>query len=127
MTILAEYTLYRVIIVQLRELATWEGYGVRIIGDNDNIYPVLQLTNSSNTTAQICIFQWSIGQTVVLSGDVNINYCNFLYNKQYKGHGTAVYYSSNNALINSSLKLMFTGCDFFHNGILRTQSTYSVF
>ena len=72
MTILAEYTLYRVIIVQLRELATWEGYGVRIIGDNDNIYPVLQLTNSSNTTAQICIFQWSIGQTVVLSGDVNI-------------------------------------------------------
>ena len=88
--------------------------------DDNSVYPwpVLQLTNSSNMTIQNCSFQQSIGQAVVLSGmsgDVNINYCNFLYNKKYEGHGTALHYSSNNILINSPLKLMITGCNFFYN------------
>ena len=101
------------------EGVTWEGCGAaRNISDNDdNIYPVLQFTNSSNITIQSCSFQQSIGQAVVLSGmsgDVNINYCNFLYNKQYEGHGTAIHYSSNDMLI-SSLKLMIAGCNFSHN------------
>ena len=98
---------------------TWEGCGARNISDDDdNIYPVLQFTNSSNVTIQHCSFQQSIGQAVVLSGmsgDVNINYCNFLYNKQYEGHGTAIHYSSNDMLISSPLKLMITGCSFFYN------------
>ena len=96
------------------EGVTWEGCGTKRIGD-DNIYPVLQFTNSSNIAIQSCSFQQSIGQAVVLSGmsqDVNINYCNFLYNKQYEGHGTAIHYSSNDMLISSPLKLMITGCNF---------------
>ena len=97
---------------------TWEGCGARNIGDDDdNIYPVLQFTNSSNITIQNCSFQQSIGQAVVLSGmsgDVNINYCNFLYNKQYEGHGTATHYSSNDILTSSPLKLIITGCNFFY-------------
>ena len=81
---------------------TWEGCGARNISDDDDdIYPVLQLTNSSNITIQNCSFEQSIGQAVVLSrmsGDVNINYCSFLYNKQCEGHGTAIHYSSNSIL-----------------------------
>ena len=97
---------------------TWEGCGAKRIGDN-NIYPVLQFTNSSSITIQYCSFQQSIGQAVVLSGmsgDVNINHCNFLYNKQYEGHGTAIHYSSNDMLISSPLNLMITGCNFSENG-----------
>ena len=104
---------------------TWEGCGARDIRDDHIVYPVLQLTNSSNITIQNCLFQQSMGQAVVLSGmsgDVNINYCNFLYNKQYEGHGTAIHYSSNSILRNSPLKFMISNCNFFHNGILRTQS-----
>ena len=98
---------------------TWEGCGARNISDDDNIYPVLQFTNSSNITIQNCSFQQSIGQAVVLSGisgDVDINYCNFLYNKQYEGHGTAIHYSSNGMSVSSPLKLMITGCNFSENG-----------
>ena len=98
---------------------TWKGCGARNISDDDdNIYPVLQFTNSSNITIQYCSFQQSIGQAVVLSGmsgDVNINYCNFLYNKQYEGHGTAIHYSSNDMLLRSPFKLMIAGCSFFYN------------
>ena len=63
---------------------TWDKCGAININDNDNIYPVLQLFNSSNMTIKNCSFQNSIGQAVVLSemiADVNIDYCNFLYNK----------------------------------------------
>ena len=67
------------------EEITWEGCGAINIGDDDiSVYPILQFTNSSNITIQNCSFQQSTRQTVVLSGisgDVNINYCNFLYNK----------------------------------------------
>ena len=102
------------------EGVTWKGCGAKNISDDDDdIYPVLQFTNSSNIKIQNCSFQQSIGQAVVLSGmsgDVNINYCNFLYNKQYKDHGTAIHYSSNDMLISSPLKLMITGCNFSHNG-----------
>ena len=101
---------------------TWEGCGARsnISNEGNGVYPqpVFQLTNSANILIQNCSFQQSIGQAVILSGmsgDVNIIYCNFLYNKQYEGHGTAIHYSSNDILINSSLKLMITGCNFFHN------------
>ena len=100
----------------------WEGCGARsdISDENNHFYPwpVLHLTNSSTITIQNCSFQQLKGQAVVLSGmsgDVNINYCNFLYNKQYEGHGTAIHYSSTDILIYSPLKLMITGCNFFYN------------
>ena len=105
---------------------TWEECGaINIGGDDISVYPVLQFTNSSNITIQNCSFQQSIGQGVVLSGmsgDVNINYCNFLYNKQYKGHGTAVHYSSTNmvAIASSPLKLMINNCKCINNGIAKS-------
>ena len=90
-----------------------------------NVYPVLQLANSSNITIQNCSFKQSIGQAIVLSGmsgDVNINYCSFLYNKQCEDHGTAIHYSSNCILRKSPFKFMINSCNFFHNGILKNQS-----
>ena len=99
---------------------TWEGCGtINIGGDDNSVYPVLQFTNSSNITIQNCSFQHSTGQAVVLSGmsgDVNINCCNFLYNKRYEGHGTAVYYSSTNMVASSPLKLMINNCKCINNG-----------
>ena len=40
---------------------TWKNCGRRSISDDETAYPVLQLTNSSNTTIQHCSFQHSIG------------------------------------------------------------------
>ena len=99
---------------------TWEGCGaINIGGDDISVYPVLQFTNSSNITIQNCSFQQSIGQAVVLSGmsgDVNIYYCNFLYNKRYEGHGIAIHYSSTNMVASSPLKLMINNCKCINNG-----------
>ena len=50
-----------------------------------------------------------------MSGDVNINYCNFLYNKQFEGHGTAIHYLSGSMLTSSPLKLIITECNFCYN------------
>ena len=99
---------------------TWEGCGaINIGGDDNSVYPVLQLTNSSNITIQNCLFEQSVGQAVVLSGmsgDVNTNYCNFLYNNQYEGHGTVIHYSSNGMLMSSPLRLMINNCNCIDNG-----------
>ena len=96
---------------------TWEQCGAKIINDHDKtIYPVLQLCNSSNIEIKDCLFHHSTGQAILLSGvsgHVNINYCNFLSNKQYKGHGTAVHYSSN--MLSSSLNLIINNCNFSYN------------
>ena len=93
----------------------WRGCGGNI-SDDSNAYPVLQLYNSSNITIDSCSFQHSTGQVVVLSevsGDVNINSCNFLSSKQYEGHGTALHYSS--TLLIPLLNLMITNCRFLYN------------
>ena len=96
----------------------WESCGARNINNDGNVYPFLQLFNSSNTTFKNCSFQHSIGQAVVMSemsGSVNINHCNFSFNKQFEGHGTAIHYSSNNMLTSSPFKIMITNCNFFYN------------
>ena len=57
---------------------TWKGCG---ISSNDSSHPVVHLYNCTSITITNCSFQYSMGQVVVLfgvSGDVNINYCNFL-------------------------------------------------
>ena len=97
----------------------WESCGDRNINNDGNVYPVLQLFNSSDTIFKNCSFQHSIGQAIVLSemsGGVNINYCNFSFNKQFEGHGTAIHYSSNNIQESSPFKIMITNCNFFYNG-----------
>ena len=73
---------------------TLDGCGTKI---SDNLTESgIKWNYSSNVTIQNCSFQHSIGQTLVLSevsGDVNINNCNFVNNSHYRGHGAAIYYS----------------------------------
>ena len=98
---------------------TWIGCGAR---NNENIYPVLHLLNSSNIIIKNCSFMYSQGQAVVLSevsGAVYINYCNFLSNKQHEGHGSAIHYSSND-MSTDSLNFMITNCNFLYNEKAKT-------
>ena len=92
---------------------TWKGCGG---GKNINdFHPVLKLHNSSNTAVRNCTFQNSTGQALVLSGvsgNVNIDHCNFLYNKHYRGHGTAIHFLPNIFHFN----LTITDCEFSYNG-----------
>ena len=101
---------------------TWEKCGSRDISgtyNEENVYAVLQLFNSCTVAIRNCSFQHSRGQAVVLlgiSGDVIISHCNFLSNKQYRGHGAAVHYSSSNASKEGSLlQFMINSCNFHHN------------
>ena len=55
--------------------------------------PQLKFYGSSSITIQKFSFQQSMGQAVLLSdvsGDVNFNYCEFVNNSHYKGHGAAI-------------------------------------
>ena len=99
---------------------TWEECGARniIYNTNYDTVPVLQLYNSSKVTIKDCSFQHSIGQAVVLSGvsgDININHCNFLYSKHYRGHGSAIYYSSIFSLFAWPLNFIISKCTFSYN------------
>ena len=99
------------------ERVTWVRCGTRNVTDNEDVYPVLQLTNSSNITIKNCSFQHSVGQAVTLSemlGDVNIKDCSFSHNKQYEGHGAAIHYS-NKMLLHCPINFMISGCNFFYN------------
>ena len=96
----------------------WEGCGTKSI--DTNVEPILKFNYSSNISIQNCIFQHSIGQAVVLSqvsGDVNINHCQFVYNSHYRGHGAAVHYSSNNGTNQTQPLLTISHCRFsYHKG-----------
>ena len=81
--------------------------------------PGLKLSYSSNIIIQNCSFQYSIGQAVSLSevtGDVNINHCQFVYNSHYRGHGAAIHYSSSNVTNHLQPLLTFNNCNFTNNG-----------
>ena len=96
---------------------TWKGCGRGVISNNNSSHPVIQLHNSTNVRLTNCTFQYSMGQAVVLagvSGDVNINHCNFSSNRHYKSNGMAVHYSD---LFNDKtpLYLTITGCTFCYN------------
>ena len=91
----------------------WYGCGI------ENNEPVLKLSNSSNITINNCSFQYSKGQAVLLSevsGDVNIDHCNFVHNNHYGGHGAAIHYSSSN-VTNCHQLSVFTinDCNFAYN------------
>ena len=73
--------------------------------------------NSSNITIQNCSFQQSVGQAVALlevSGEVNVHQSKFVNNNHYKGHGTAIYYTSND-IKHSPLKFTMSNCNFTRN------------
>ena len=76
--------------------------------------PGLKLRESSNITIQNCSFQHSIGQAVVLTGDVKINHCKFVNNTHYRGHGAAVHYSSTNSKAFQHVLVIY-GCNFTYN------------
>ena len=73
----------------------WEHCGSD--NDNDLVVPAITFENTSNVMIKNCTFQHSLGQAVVLteiSGDVIIDNCIFVNNTNYSGHGTVIYYSS---------------------------------
>ena len=89
----------------------WDGCGTKA-------EPGLKLSYSSNIIIQNCYFQHSIGQAVVLSevtGDVNVNHCQFVYNSHYRGHGAAVHYSSSNVTHHLQPLLTISNCNFTNN------------
>ena len=82
----------------------WDGCGTKA-------EPGLKLSYSSNII-QNCSFQHSIGQ---VTGDVNINHCQFVYNSHYRGHGAAVHYSSSNVTNHPQPLLTISNCNFTNN------------
>ena len=96
---------------------TWDGCGT--VDIDDHTEPVLKLSNSSNIIIDNCSFQYSKGQAVLLSevsGDVNIDHCNFVHNNHYGGHGAAIHYSSSNVINCHQLSVFrIFGCNFAYN------------
>ena len=89
---------------------TWDGCGTKF-----NSSPVFKIENSSRIVIQNCTFKHSIGQAIVfseMSGNVNINHCNFINNTNYSGHGAAIKYLSNYA--DSQITTM-NNCNFTNN------------
>ena len=97
---------------------TWDGCGTEKFNiSDDDSEPGLKLSKSSNVTIQSCSFQHSVGQAIVLSemlGDVSINNCMFMDNSHYRGHGTAVHYSSNTRKC-SNFEITISKCSFSYN------------
>jgi len=79
--------------------------------------PGIEFNNSSNIAIQNCSFHHSTGKAVSLSklsGNVSINNCQFTHNKYHKGHGAAIYYTSNHE---QSAQLVISNCNFTMNGL----------
>ena len=94
---------------------TWDRCGSENKGDFAN--PVIKMDKSSTITIQHCKFQHSIGQTILLieiSGDFIIDHCMFANNTQYSGHGTVIYYLSENSS-SSTTKLFLSNSNFKGN------------
>ena len=91
----------------------WDG-----CGSENNTEPGLKLRHSSNIAIQNCSFQHSIGQAILLSevtGDVNINNCQFVLNSHYRGHGAAIHYLSSNKRNQPQLVFKINNCNFTYN------------
>ena len=97
---------------------TWDGCGREKMMMIDT-EPGLKLCNSSNIKITDCIFQHSKGQAVLMSevsGDVNINHCNFVHNNQYYGHGATIHYSSSNETnVHQFSVFTISACNFTYN------------
>ena len=90
---------------------TWNGCG-------RETEPGIKLRDSSNIVIEKCSFQYSKGGAIVLSGvsgRANIIYCNFTKNINYRGHGAAIQYSSNNVTNYPQLVLAISNCYFANN------------
>ena len=94
----------------IQGITNWDGCG-------SPVEPGLKFSYSSNVTIENCSFQCLLGQAVVLLGvlgDVNICDCKFISNSDYKGHGSAIQFSSNDT---NSFQHVLTicNCNFSYN------------
>ena len=90
---------------------TWDGCGSSVV-------PGLKFSYSSNVKIQNCTFQHLLGQAVVLLGllgDVNICDCKFTNNNDYKGHGAAIQFLSNDTRNSFLYVLTISRCNFSYN------------
>ena len=87
--------------------------GITWIGCNT----ALKIYNSKDVTIRRCSFLYSKWQAIEISepsGNVNIDYCKFMHNNHYRGHGSAICYSSNNPSTDE-LAININNCDFRFN------------
>ena len=94
---------------------TWDGCGTENFDNHTE--PGLLFNYSSNVIIKKCSFQHLVGQAVVLlemSGYVNFNNCKFINNSHYRGHGAAIFCSSNNT---SQFDLTINNFNFSYNKI----------
>ena len=90
---------------------TWHGCGTKT-------KPGIKFSSSSNITIKNCLFHYSKGQTVVLSGvqgDVNIHNCDFANNTHYRGDGSAIHYLNHGHQTNYQPLFAISHCTFFAN------------
>ena len=95
---------------------TWNECGTEDISNYTE--PGLALSYSTNITIKSCFFQYAKGQAVLLSavsGNVNISHCSFTHNRQYRGHGAAIHYSSNNLTNCHQVSFTISDCNFMYN------------
>ena len=95
---------------------TWNECGTEDV--NNYTDPGLALSCSTNVTINNCSFQYSKGQAVLLSavsGNINISHCSFTHNGQYRGHGAAIHYSSNNLTNCHQASFAISDCSFMYN------------
>ena len=84
----------------------------------NNLRTAINITRSYNFIIQNCSFHHSTGQAIALSkvsGNVYINNCQFTHNKNHKGHGSAIYYTSS-PIQSTEVHLVINNCDFTLNG-----------
>jgi len=98
-----------------------EGINWENCGSNSETETVsaIEFYNSSKITVQNCSFQQSRCQAITLSkvsGNVHINNCQFTNNSNYRGHGAAIRYTSEN----NQLLLLIESCEFSFNGAAKS-------
>ena len=77
----------------------------------------LKIYNSEDVTIRRCSFLYSKRQAIEMlepSGNVNVDYCKFMHNNNYRGHGSAIHSSSNNPSTRE-LTVNINNCDFNFN------------
>ena len=84
---------------------------------NHPVNPVIEINKTSAIEIRNCSFQSLAGQAVMLtevSGNVIIDYCMFINNINYRGHGSVIYYSSG-SVTSSNAKLSVSNSNFKGN------------
>ena len=77
----------------------------------------LKIYNSKDVIIKKCSFLYSKRQAIEISdqsGNVNVDYCKFMHNNHYRGHGSAIHYSSNNPST-GELTINISNCDFSYS------------